>query len=112
MKGRPGFSDPYTGKVRISFMWRLLSISLFLSLPFITYGQAIDNTLAYKQLQGDRFIRFNYENDYFSARDRFYTQGIVIEYAHPLLAKNPVNMLFPRVGDKAVYSISVEQDAY
>ena len=39
-------------------------------------GQAMDNTLAYRNIPTDKYFRINYENDFFAAFDRDYTQGI------------------------------------
>ena len=50
-------------------------------------GQAMDNTLAYKNIPSNKYFRINYENDFFAAFDRDYTQGILIEKVHPGLSK-------------------------
>lgn len=40
--------------------------------------------------QRDRAWRLIYENDFFAATDRYYTQGIYLERLHPALARTPL----------------------
>ena len=56
-------------------------------------GQKIDNTAAFRNIAGDRYFRFNYDNDYFASSDRDYTQGYSFEFAMPILKRNPLNKL-------------------
>jgi len=59
-------------------------ISFIFSLaPFFACGQAIDNTLSFKNINSDSYFRLNYENDVFSATDIYYTQGIHLEVVAP-----------------------------
>lgn len=37
-----------------------------------------------------RSWRLLYENDFFAATDRFYTQGIYLEFVHPAIARSPL----------------------
>ena len=38
-------------------------------------AQRIDNTVSFLNVNSDKYFRFHYENDYFTATDRYYTQG-------------------------------------
>ena len=65
----------------------------------------------------DRFYRHKYENDFFTATDRYYTQGVYLEFIFPafrktLLAKTLIK-LKPRSG-KAInyYGISTERQGF
>jgi len=89
----------------------LLTILSFIS--FAASGQAIDNTLSFKNMKGNKYFRFNYENDFFSASDKYYTQGVHFELVAPRLAYSPVNHLLirPRSGYTR-YGIGVEHDIY
>jgi lipid A 3-O-deacylase len=82
-------------------------------IPGFVRAQAIDNTVGYRNIPGDRYFRIFYENDFFSGTDRDYTQGIYIEKVHPALRKNPfVNILWHPACDDIKYGLAVEHDAY
>ncbi|MFT7273990.1 MAG: lipid A 3-O-deacylase [Spirosomataceae bacterium] len=83
---------------------------LILSLSSVTLSaQKIDNLISYRNIDSDNYIRLNYENDYFAASDKNYTQGYNIELVTPGLKKNPINFLFLKPENSATkYGISVE----
>ena len=56
-------------------------------------AQEIDNTTSYKNINRDSYIRFSLDNDYFSARDQQYTEGVNLEVCSPALKKNPLTWL-------------------
>ncbi len=66
---------------------------LFL-LPTVLLSQKIDNLASFRDLRSESYFRFSYDNDFFAASDKNYTQGYSFEYANRSLAKNPVNSLF------------------
>jgi lipid A 3-O-deacylase len=79
----------------------------------VSFAQAIDYSLVYRSLVTDRSFRFSYENDFFSASDRDYTQGVYIELIHPSLKK----FLFSRLTWKTpaarrIFGIAIETDGY
>lgn len=47
----------------------------------------IDNTAIYRNLSAEKSLRLHYENDYFSKSDIYYTQGINLEFVHPVFQK-------------------------
>lgn len=55
------------------------------------------------------YFRFNYDNDFFSASDKNYTQGYNFEFANPIFEKNPINFIFikPRQ-DFNTFGLSIE----
>lgn len=57
------------------------------------YAQAINNLLAHKNINSDRYLRLSYDNDFFSATDEYYTQGIDVELVLPQLKKFPASWL-------------------
>ncbi len=65
----------------------------FVIIQFPLFGQLIDNTASYRNISSDRYFRFHYENDYFSETDEFYTQGINLEFVHPVISKFPLSRL-------------------
>jgi hypothetical protein len=76
-------------------------------------GQAIDNTLSYKNIASESYFRLNYENDFFSATDKYYTQGIHIELVATWVRKFPVSkiLVHPNFGDIR-YGIALEHEGY
>jgi len=81
---------------RSNFMkYSLYKIALLLLVSAFAYGQKIDNTASFRDIKSDRYFRINYDNDYFTATDIYYTQGYQLELVTPWLRKNPLNKLFP-----------------
>lgn len=56
-------------------------------------AQQIDNALSYKNISSEKYFRLNYENDFFSATDEYYTQGIHVELVSPSIKKFPLSKL-------------------
>src|ERR1700676_258975 len=78
-----------------------------------TRSQAIDNLLLFRNIPGNKYFRINYENDFFAASDRDYTQGILIEKVHPGLSRFPMMKLLwhPR-HNEIKYGLAIEHNAY
>ena len=94
--------------------WR--KVVMGLSVCFIAsagHAQVIDNMLSFKNINSDRYFRFNYENDVFQAIDEYYTQGVHIEIVSPGLKKNPLTklLLLPGFSIKK-YGLGIEHDGY
>ncbi|HRG37280.1 MAG TPA: lipid A deacylase LpxR family protein [Bacteroidia bacterium] len=77
-------------------------------LPFAAVAQ-VDTVL-----KPSRLVELNYDNDFFSATDRYYTQGIYLKFASPFIKKSPVSKLLMRLYRPSVndYSIQLEQDVF
>ncbi len=76
-------------------------------------GQAMDNTLAYRNIPTNKYFRINYENDFFAAFDRDYTQGILIEKVHPGLSHFVLmNLLWHPSYSSIKYGVAIEHNAY
>ncbi len=77
------------------------------------YSQKIDNTASFRIIDGGRYLRLNYENDYFTATDQYYTQGINFESVNPTYNKFPLSkLLITSKTGKAQYGIAVEHNGY
>lgn len=77
------------------------------------FSQKIDNTVSFRDVQSDRYFRFNYENDYFAATDKNYTQGYSFEMMLPVFEKNPLNHLFFTPKESVTkYGLAVEHIGY
>ena len=68
-------------------MKRTILILVCLFVAFTGFAQAIDNTSSMRRMDSDTYFRINYENDFFTATDYYYTQGVSFEYANPTLKK-------------------------
>jgi len=75
------------------------NIVIFLLFSMVLHAQKIDNTASFRDMQSDRYFRINYENDFFTSSDLYYTQGYQLELVTPWLRKNPVNYLFLQLKD-------------
>lgn len=76
-------------------------------------AQAIDNLQSYKNINADRYIRLNYENDFFTATDEYYTQGISLEVVSPAMKKNPLTWLLPAPKHwQSRYGLGIEHNGY
>lgn len=67
-------------------------ILLFLIYQYIhtAYSQVIDYTSTFKS-QSNKLLRLHFDNDYFTKTDKYYTEGITLEFLHPSLKESPIN---------------------
>jgi lipid A 3-O-deacylase len=94
-------------------MKKLAGFILFHIFTLSANGQAIDYSPAYRAMNAEKSFRFSYENDFFSASDRDYTQGIYMELISPAFKKNPLSRLLWQPGcSSALYGIAVETNGY
>jgi lipid A 3-O-deacylase len=62
---------------------KILWCIFLLLLAYTSHAQPIDNTSSFKNSEGNKYIRLDYDNDYFTKADEYYTQGVTLELAHP-----------------------------
>ena len=87
-----------------------LTLSLFC---FSAMGQAVDNMASFRIIDADKYVRLHYENDYFTATDYYYTQGINLESVNPSYKKFPLNkILVTPKNSNHQYGISIEHNGY
>ncbi len=88
----------------------ILTISM---LPRAVLSQAIQSTGTERAVSADAFWRVTYENDFFTATDRFYTQGILIEVVHPRLqARLFEQLLFAPSHSRRRFGVAFEDNGY
>jgi lipid A 3-O-deacylase len=90
-------------------------LSVLMAAGVSTHGgaQAISTLGVERDMPAVRSWRITYENDFFAATDRDYTQGIHVEVVHPALAKNPVGRVLLRSADFASrVGLAYEDDGY
>jgi hypothetical protein len=93
--------------------FRYSTIPIFLMLPILSMAQAIDNTLSYKNINTDSYVRINYENDFFSSTDIYYTQGLHLEVVAPFAKRFPLSKLLQHPHFSNIrYGIGAEHDGY
>ena len=61
-----------------------------------------------------RYIHYTYENDFFNMTDRYYTQGIQLEYISPFVEKSPLSKLLIRLKNNSQkhFGMAVEQNCF
>ncbi len=72
---------------------RTIIFFIFCLLQLQLLSQRINNLISYRRSGMESYFRFSYDNDYFTATDIYYTQGINAELVIPALRKNPLNVL-------------------
>jgi lipid A 3-O-deacylase len=91
---------------------RIIAIFILL-LPLAGVGQAIDNIASFRIIDAKKYVRLHYENDYFTATDFYYTQGINLEVVDPTYQKFPLSkLLIAPKGSQRQYGIAVEHNGY
>ncbi len=90
---------------------RLFSVFFISLLSIVSLAQ--EDTILLKK-KAFREFQFNYDNDFFSATDRYYTQGIYLKLTLPILKKSPVSKLLIPINKDAVnqYGLRLEQDVF
>lgn len=85
----------------------LLFFTLFTS---VCVSQTDSSSVKIKQ---ENYIRFNYDNDFFSATDRYYTQGIQLSFIHPIVRYSPFSRTLIRLKNAVNYfGIHAQQDCF
>ncbi len=86
---------------------------ILLGVTFSLPAQRISNTVLYRNVSSQKYFRLYYENDYFSTTDKYYTQGINLEYVHPVIGNFFTSRLLIRSTSKEVkFGVSLEQEGY
>ncbi len=96
-------------------MTRALALCTFVSLlaARAVGAQAISTTSVERDPQRSSYWRVTYDNDFFTATDRYYTQGIHVEVVHPGLRKFvPTRALIRPNGSHTRFGIAYEDDGY
>ena len=89
---------------------RLTFILLLLSLNCIFVAQTDSLVDAQKP---ENYFRLNYDNDFFSATDRYYTQGILVSFIHPIVKYSPLSKTLIKLNDAInYYGLHAQQDCF
>ncbi|MDX2172499.1 MAG: lipid A deacylase LpxR family protein [Bacteroidota bacterium] len=62
----------------------------------------------------ENYIKLNYENDFFTATDRYYTQGIQLTFIHPTIKYSPISKTLVRFkkATSNYYGATLEQNCF
>ncbi|MGZ3900475.1 MAG: lipid A deacylase LpxR family protein [Bacteroidia bacterium] len=77
-------------------------------------GNAQQDSLNKVLVKNNRYFRFIYDNDFFCATDRYYTQGVMTEFIMPVFSKSPFSKLLICLNRQAqnYYGLRFEQDCF
>ncbi len=88
-----------------------LLLALFINLSI--EAQTVDNSSYFRNIPSFQYIRLHYENDVFSNSDKYYTQGINLEFVHPSVKKFFVSKILIKPANNEIkYGVSVELNGY
>ena len=87
---------------------KLITFLIFI-IPTLLLSQKINNVSSYRNMGSETYFRFHYDNDFFAATDKNYTQGYNFEFANPVFKKNPVNHIFIKLkGQSNTFGVAIE----
>ena len=90
-----------------------LAATLLLVIARSVGAQQINTVGVERETQRDGWWRVAYDNDFFSATDKYFTQGIVIEVVTPSLRKLPTRqVLIAPSGSVTRYGLAYEDDGF
>jgi hypothetical protein len=83
---------------------------LFVSLVSVAQTDSIVKTLD----KTNHYFSFNYDNDFFTATDRYYTQGVYFDLIAPFIRKSPLSYLLIPLNKRSqrYYGLSARQDCF
>jgi lipid A 3-O-deacylase len=92
---------------------RTLPLIVLMLLPAFAFGQTISNANSFKNITSDGYLRVCYENDFFTAVDEYYTQGVDIELVSPQFNRLITNVLLinPRFAYTR-YGVGIQHNGY
>ena len=72
----------------------------------------VDDNDAAAFADGRSLLRFDYANDYFTGTDRYFTQGLGLQYFDPALARSPLMRLVPALPDGRSYGLILRNSGF
>lgn len=89
---------------------RVTIILLLLSLS--SKAQMIDNLAVFRMVDAESYARIHYENDFFTATDYYYSQGISAEYVSSALRQSIITKFLVHGDELATAGIAVEHNGF
>ena len=89
-------------------------IYIFLALFFSRGSGAQSDSIREPLDKVNRYFSFNYDNDFFSATDRYYTQGVYLELIAPFIKKSPLSRILIPLNKRSqnYYGLTARQDCF
>ncbi|HEV7781797.1 MAG TPA: lipid A deacylase LpxR family protein [Chitinophagaceae bacterium] len=63
--------------------------------------QLVDNSSSFSHIDARSYLRIHYDNDLFTNTDHYYTQGIAVEWVHPVFQKSLLHKLLLTTKDSS-----------
>lgn len=106
----------HTLSASLEFMRTTLSACILISLLTLNWSvgaQGINNTSAERNIKSNNYARVSYDNDFFAAKDQYYTQGIDAEWVSPVLNKTFLHYILvnPMLSDTR-FGLGVQHNGY
>ena len=88
-------------------------LSILLSAPVATSAQGINNMMAERNINSNAYFRLSYDNDFFAAKDQYYTQGIDAELVAPAFNKTFLRYILvnPMLSDTR-FGVGIQHNGY
>jgi lipid A 3-O-deacylase len=88
-------------------------IYFILCIVFLQFNSYAQDSIP-KNNKLENYISFQYDNDFFSATDRYYTQGIILSVIHPIVKYSPLRYSLIKLNKNALnyYGFHLEQDVF
>lgn len=89
------------------------TLIIFLSITCLV-AKSQQDSLNKELVKNNRYFSFIYENDFFSATDRYYTQGVITELIMPFVKHSPFSKILIRLNKNVqnYYGLHFEQDCF
>lgn len=77
----------------------------------LTSQNQIEVTAALKE---ENYFRLKYDNDLFARTDRYYTQGITLDFIHPVIKRSPLSFILIKLkkSDFNYFGCHLQQDVF
>lgn len=91
---------------------RAFFVCLFVLPPQFLKAQEIGNLASFRMMEPDTYARIHYENDFFTATDYYYSQGIQGEFVHPWFRRFFLTKVLISGNEQVQNGISVEHNGF
>lgn len=95
---------------------KMIKIEKLLMMFFVLFGAGsfAQEADSLKRQRTEGYFKFNYDNDFFSTTDMYYTQGVRLELILPCFKRSPLStILIPlKKSSKNYYGLALQQDGF
>jgi lipid A 3-O-deacylase len=96
------------------FVYKIMVKLYQIIILFLVSGNVAFAQLPDSLSKPESYFNLNYDNDFFSATDRYYTQGIQVQFINRYIKYSPLSYALIPLGkrSKNYYGINMEQDCF